>query len=263
MELVTVFVIGLFVGWLIEWAIDWRFWRRAQKEQQEYSHEQWRMMTEELGQANAQINALQAVRSHHSEMREMLASAKAELTGLQKKQQHDEALQMKLANADDQISNLQMELRTMSSRMSEILARPPEQLTKIKGIGRVFAYRLNQADIHTFADLAQLTPERVEEIVSVGSLPYINPENWLVQARQLATVEPEGNQLGKIHGIGTVFMHRLNKAGIHTFAELAELTSERVMAIIGVSSLPNIKAANWIAQAHELAKDGESEGERT
>lgn len=263
MELVTVFVIGLFVGWLIEWAIDWRFWRRDHREQQEYSTDQFRVMTEELAQAKAQINALQAVRSHHYEMRDMLAAAKADLTALQEKQQHDEVLQLKLANTEEQISSLQMELKTMSSRMSEILARPPEQLTKIKGIGAVFAYRLNQADIHTFADLAQLTPERVIEIISVGSLPYINPENWLAQARQLATLEPEGNQLSKIHGIGTVFMHRLNKAGIHTFADLAQLTSEDVMAIIGVSSLPNIKPANWIAQARHLANDGGAEGEPT
>ncbi|MGB0383767.1 MAG: helix-hairpin-helix domain-containing protein [Ardenticatenaceae bacterium] len=299
MELLTVFMIGLLVGWLIEWVIDWRFWRRGhqgveeeeftmaqerirqqenelafdedkihqlqayQKKERQYWHHEFRAMTQELARAKAQIDALQAARRHHRQMRDMLASAKAEITALQGRRQHDEVLQLKLASAEEQISDLQVELGTMGRKMTEILARPPEQLTDIKGIGPIFAHRLNKAGIHSFTDLAQLTPERIIEIISVGSLPNINPDNWLAQARQLAMVQPEGNQLTQINGIGSVFVHRLNKAGIRTFADLAQLTSERLMAIIAVSSLPNIKPADWIAQARQLAKNGRSEGPRT
>lgn len=299
-ELFTVFMIGLLVGWLIEWIVDWRFWRWGshqgveeeelemaqekirqqenelafdenkirqlqtyQKKEREYWHHEFTAMTQELARAKAQINALQTARRHHRQMREMLASAKAEITALQHRRQHDEVLQVKLASAEEQISGLQMELGTMSGRMTEILARPPEQLTDIKGIGPVFAHRLHKAGIHSFADLAQLTPERIIEIISVGSLPNINPDNWLAQARQLAILEPEGNQLTQINGIGSVFVHRLNQAGVRSFTDLAQLTSERLMAIIAVTSLPNIKPADWIAQARQLAKNRASEGART
>ena len=63
----------------------------------------------------------------------------------------------------------------------------PDDLKRIKGIGRVFEARLNQAGISTFADLAELTPEQIREIVSEGKVEnMIEPEEWIAQARQLA-----------------------------------------------------------------------------
>ena len=64
----------------------------------------------------------------------------------------------------------------------------PDNLKRIKGIGPVFEARLNQAGIWTFADLAELTPEQIREIVSSGRAKnMIEPEEWIAQARQLAS----------------------------------------------------------------------------
>lgn len=66
----------------------------------------------------------------------------------------------------------------------------PDVLTKIQGIGPVFAQRLNEAGVHTYADLARLTPERVREIVAAKPFQKIDPEAWIEQARQLAAANP-------------------------------------------------------------------------
>ncbi len=44
-----------------------------------------------------------------------------------------------------------------------------EDLTQIKGVGPVFAKRLQAAGIHTVADVAALTSERLADLLDIGS----------------------------------------------------------------------------------------------
>ena len=63
----------------------------------------------------------------------------------------------------------------------------PDKLEKITGIGKVFAGRLRNAGIHTFAQLAEQSPERISEIVSEEKKVSISEtQEWISQARQLA-----------------------------------------------------------------------------
>jgi len=76
-------------------------------------------------------------------------------------------------------------------------AQPPEAqvkstpknsspLLQIKGIGPVFATRLNRAGIFSLADLAALTPERILEIVAEDRTENLaDPQDWINQARNL------------------------------------------------------------------------------
>jgi predicted flap endonuclease-1-like 5' DNA nuclease len=62
----------------------------------------------------------------------------------------------------------------------------PEQmddLTEIVGIGPVYASRLNAAGIHSFAQLARQTPERLHEILGPRSA-LANAEEWISQAKE-------------------------------------------------------------------------------
>ena len=58
-----------------------------------------------------------------------------------------------------------------------------EPLEDIKGIGPVFANRLNDAGIYTFAALASASPEEVQEITGVTRW---DPADWIAEAKELA-----------------------------------------------------------------------------
>jgi predicted flap endonuclease-1-like 5' DNA nuclease len=64
-----------------------------------------------------------------------------------------------------------------------------QSLEQIRGIGPIYATRLREAGVQTFADLAQLPPERIVEIVlrdRDASESLIDAEDWIRQARALA-----------------------------------------------------------------------------
>lgn len=68
--------------------------------------------------------------------------------------------------------------------VEEIVAEK-DDLTQIEGIGPTFAQRLNAAGVFTFADLAALPPERVQEITQVKAW-QANPAEWIIAAKRRA-----------------------------------------------------------------------------
>ena len=60
-------------------------------------------------------------------------------------------------------------------------AAPPDDLVTLHGIGPAFAQRLLEAGIRTYADLAQLTPEQVADLVQVP-VWRIRRDDWIGQA---------------------------------------------------------------------------------
>ncbi|MEZ4868146.1 MAG: helix-hairpin-helix domain-containing protein [Caldilineaceae bacterium] len=63
----------------------------------------------------------------------------------------------------------------------------PDDLEAINGIGPVYAGRLHDAGIQTFAQLAELSPDQIREIIGpIRSGHMIDPEKWIAEARQLA-----------------------------------------------------------------------------
>ena len=103
-----------------------------------------------------------------------------------------------------------------------------DALEDIDGIGPVYAKRLNEAGIYSFAQLAELTAQRVREIINPEEWQKIEPEKWIVQASVMA----DPDKLEDIIGIGEVYARRLNKAGIYSFAQLAESTPEQIQELI-------------------------------
>jgi predicted flap endonuclease-1-like 5' DNA nuclease len=59
----------------------------------------------------------------------------------------------------------------------------PDDLVDINGIGPVFAKRLNEAGITTFAQLAALTPEKAREITGVKEWQPNDPAAWIAEAQ--------------------------------------------------------------------------------
>lgn len=61
----------------------------------------------------------------------------------------------------------------------------PDDLTQITGIGPAFAQRLNEAGVHTYKQLAELSPQEIREIVHISEWQG-DPEAWIAQAKELA-----------------------------------------------------------------------------
>jgi predicted flap endonuclease-1-like 5' DNA nuclease len=105
-----------------------------------------------------------------------------------RKGRDNEQLECQLTKTQAQLNSLraqQEERDAMSNRSRDATSR--DRLEQIKGIGPVFARRLNEEGIFTFADLATLSPERVREMVSDGNrITNIDAQAWIVQAQQLA-----------------------------------------------------------------------------
>jgi predicted flap endonuclease-1-like 5' DNA nuclease len=59
----------------------------------------------------------------------------------------------------------------------------PDDLTVIKGIGPVFAERLNAAGFYSYADLAQASPEALQAAVATNQ--KVASEVWITQAKAL------------------------------------------------------------------------------
>ncbi|MCB0073201.1 MAG: hypothetical protein KDE20_17145 [Caldilineaceae bacterium] len=66
---------------------------------------------------------------------------------------------------------------------TEVIEMAPDNLTKVKGIGKVYQQRLNEAGIYTFAQIAEADPAKLAEIAK--AIDAANVEDWPRQAREL------------------------------------------------------------------------------
>jgi predicted flap endonuclease-1-like 5' DNA nuclease len=78
--------------------------------------------------------------------------------------------------------------RKKEERKRRVRARRfPDDLTKIKGIGPGRKQALNKAGFHTFAKLAECTPEELQRaLMQVGESRLTGVDKWLEQAKKLA-----------------------------------------------------------------------------
>ena len=60
-----------------------------------------------------------------------------------------------------------------------------DSLQEIRGIGDVYARRLREAGIRTFADLAALTPDEAHSLAEAR--PQADTADWIEQANELAS----------------------------------------------------------------------------
>jgi predicted flap endonuclease-1-like 5' DNA nuclease len=94
------------------------------------------------------------------------------------------------ANLKDQIKILE----ARKNKRSQLSKTKPtrdragkDNLQAIKGIGPVIAKRLNAAGVYTFEELAQLTPDELEEILGALIKRFFPGEDGMIeQAREFA-----------------------------------------------------------------------------
>lgn len=153
-----VLVIGFLVGWLVEWIID-------------NQHRRIR----ELGHATT-AGSTPVPDSAEHEVTELVGAMK-QVLGEREKQIND--LRTELEQQDATIERLKNEFDAYQ-------ATHPDDLTVIKGIGRIYQWKLRDAGINTYKALATLKPERLREILQFKPWQNADPASWIDQARTLA-----------------------------------------------------------------------------
>lgn len=154
-------IIGLIVGWVIEWVIDLLFWRRDDQK-----------LRNELAEAESKIRILQSqLEEGQTDQRRMLNA--------------DKNLRM----CQDQLDDAEATIEQLRAELNELAGKIPmekDRLERVKGIGAIFAKRLNEAGIYTFDQLAAQTPGRIREIIQPKDWQKIEPEKWIAQAKEMA-----------------------------------------------------------------------------
>ncbi len=135
-----------------------------------------------------------------------------------------------------------------------------DDLSLIRGIGPTYALYLQKAGITTFNNLAKQDPISLVETMRGDGITGIGVKlvsNWIHAAKELGQAAGEaarGNDdLTLIHGIGPVYSLRLQKAGIHSFRELAGAAVEQLAEAVHPPTWMRVDYESWIRQAKALA----------
>jgi predicted flap endonuclease-1-like 5' DNA nuclease len=154
-------LVGFLIGWLAEWALDLLRWR-ARAERAGLDLE---------GRVGGEVVQLGLGEGGDSAqiLTGYLEKRDAEIHELQDKVQAKEA-----------------QLDALQARFDEYVQTHPDDLAAIKGIGRIYQWKLRDGGINSYAQLAQTTPERIREILDVPAWRKIEPESWIEQAKALA-----------------------------------------------------------------------------
>lgn len=142
-------------------------------------------------------------------------------------------------------------------------SRVGDDLTEIEGIGPVYAAKLREGGIHSFADLAATDEPALATLIAAPAWRRVNYGDWIAQARLAAAGDREGlnelqsrlnvrgeDNLGLIRGLGNRSAAALQAAGIATFGALAAATPQQVESALrdaGVRGGYDYEA--WISEA--------------
>jgi predicted flap endonuclease-1-like 5' DNA nuclease len=159
--IIVALLVGFLIGWLAEWALDLLRWRARAR---------WAGFDVE-GRIGGEI-----IRFEPGEGGD---SAQIIAGYLEKRDAEIHELQAKVEAKETQLDALQ-------TRFDEYVQTHPDDLAAIKGIGRIYQWKLRDGGLNSYAQLAQTTPERIREILDVPAWRKIEPGSWIEQAKALA-----------------------------------------------------------------------------
>jgi len=156
-------------------------------------------------------------------------------------------------------------------------ARAGDDLTELEGIGPVYASKLRDRGIATFADLAATDEATLGEIIGAPAWRKINYGEWIEQARLTAsgdTIALEelksrlfrrgGDNLSLIRGMGERSATALQAGGITSFSALAQSSPQQLDEIIRNAGVRGGYAYEaWISEAELRAAGKRIPGTRS
>ena len=165
MNVLATLVLGLLIGWLIEWIIDWFYWRARMRP---------------LVDENSRLEKENAYLKENIHLDEENTTLMREHKKLDEENTN---LKVRLGDLEDEINQIKA-----SALIGHLLNKDgTHNFQAIKGIGPAFSKRLNEAGIHTFEQLAQLTPQDMEQILGTLYKRFFSKKNIiLAQAQEFA-----------------------------------------------------------------------------
>lgn len=211
MNLIFTFILGLAIGAGLAWYLLEQYRTDDAKEREAQHEARLKQLQEEVLQAD----------SAHAETKERLIALQLEQKAIEQRTQPLEAELEQARRAARQAMDLEAQLRRRLEAAQEELARlkggedaasvpvPPElpppaplvamasapggpgdaagdDLTRIKGIGKVMQKKLNELGITHFRQLAELSGPEIRKINEAIEFPgRVEREHWVQQARDL------------------------------------------------------------------------------
>lgn len=146
-----------------------------------------------------------------------------------------------------------------------------DDLTKIGGIGPVFAEKLAEQGYTSFEQISKLTKadiEKLSEAIDGVSEDLVKEEDWKAQAKDLANfqkvIEKVGeakaadkDDLTKLNGVGPKTEKDLNEIGIYTYEQISKLGAKEMEYLAAISGITKegIQESEWVKDAKELLKN--------
>ncbi len=142
------------------------------------------------------------------------------------------------------------------------VSRAGDDLTRLEGIGPVYAAKLNAAGITSFAQLADAAETQLADLIQAPAWRRVNYGEWRAQAAMAATGDEaglealqaqlfsrKGDNLGLVSGLGEKTVAALGAAGITSYATLAATPPERLAEITRSAGVRGGDFAAWIDEA--------------
>ncbi len=108
-----------------------------------------------------------------------------------------EALAEFLRRRDEEVDGLRERLSAMDSQLDglrdefEVYQRThPDDLTVIKGVGPVYQWKLRDAGVNTYEQLATSDAGQLRRLLDIKDWQRVNIESWIEQARDWTQREP-------------------------------------------------------------------------
>jgi predicted flap endonuclease-1-like 5' DNA nuclease len=82
-----------------------------------------------------------------------------------------------------QLTSTDITVETLRRELESYQRTHPDNLTLIRGIGPVYQWKLRDAGINTYRQLAGADPHMIRDLLSVKNWQRVNIESWIEQAR--------------------------------------------------------------------------------
>ncbi|MGB1249747.1 MAG: hypothetical protein ACPG8W_03875 [Candidatus Promineifilaceae bacterium] len=210
-----------------------------------------------LAAATAQNERGSAINLENNELRARLGSAENELLDTNNRLV---ASDVQLQNVTDQLTDqriradmLEKELMAIEGNGKNLLTAETTALKAELDGSKQQIHQLQTELSASKSDIALINVLRAENDDLRTRLDSEAPAASPVTT-PVVNAKASNDRLQTVNGIGNVFARRLNEAGIHTFVDLAGLSTDRIIEIVQAKPWQNIDPDGWVAQADALAQ---------